>query len=167
MHNLHLMVVVAESPEAACIKVQNELNGWGDCDNWRTMIGCVSEDGEPYCADSEMWKSWGEGQELTLEWLVQMVHGWLHVNTEDEQEVKQHMMSWLAGKELQHMEWYEISDFCLHQSDRVDAINNLPVDTFNLFEDEFHFGHYDENGVTHPEEDEVGERYAVLFDMHS
>ena len=50
MRNQHIIVVNAESPVAACRKVERELTDWGGT-YVPTIFGCVSEDDEPYHND--------------------------------------------------------------------------------------------------------------------
>ena len=51
MHNLHLVRVYASDPQDACNTVENEIMEWGNENNWRTIGGCISEDGEIYIVD--------------------------------------------------------------------------------------------------------------------
>lgn len=60
MHSLHLMIVIAESPSAACKYVENVMWGWRGSGNFCGVVDCVSENDEPYCADSTMWKDWAK-----------------------------------------------------------------------------------------------------------
>jgi len=46
MHNLHLILVNADSAEEAASTVENEILHWGDENNWRRIGGIASEDGK-------------------------------------------------------------------------------------------------------------------------
>jgi hypothetical protein len=45
MHNLHLILINADSAEEAASSAENEILGWGDENNWRSVGGVASEDG--------------------------------------------------------------------------------------------------------------------------
>jgi len=47
-HNLHLIVVRAESGLDACNEAEDLLFDFGTENNWRSMCGAVSEDNEVY-----------------------------------------------------------------------------------------------------------------------
>ncbi|MBX9726454.1 MAG: hypothetical protein K2X09_04240, partial [Rickettsiales bacterium] len=45
MHNLHLILVNADSAEDAASSAASETIEWGNDNNWRSIGGVVSEDG--------------------------------------------------------------------------------------------------------------------------
>ena len=50
-HNLHLVVIKADSAEDACNSVENEIIDFGNDNNWRTICGSVSEDNEVFISE--------------------------------------------------------------------------------------------------------------------
>ncbi len=46
MHNLHLILVHAETPEEACVNAENGIEDFGNGSNWRYVGGCISENNE-------------------------------------------------------------------------------------------------------------------------
>ena len=53
MHNLHFILVKADSAEDAASMVENELLSWGNENNWRSIGGIASEDGSGDIEDHE------------------------------------------------------------------------------------------------------------------
>ncbi len=45
MHNLHLILINADSAEDAASSAENEILQWGNDNNWRSIGGVASEDG--------------------------------------------------------------------------------------------------------------------------
>jgi hypothetical protein len=45
MHNLHFILIKADSAAAAASQAENQLLDWGDENNWRSVGGIASEDG--------------------------------------------------------------------------------------------------------------------------
>jgi len=43
MHNLHYIVIRADSGKEACDAVENEIVEWGSEDNWGQICGALSE----------------------------------------------------------------------------------------------------------------------------
>ena len=173
MRNLHLIVVNAESPVAACRKVENELNDWGGTTYVLAFISCVSEDDEHYYEDGVSWDYKDRDQKLaTLEQFNQMVidylHEWIDCGENSKTEVQDGMRRWLAGEKLDSELWYTMSSFCEDQSELDPTLAGVPVDTFNVLEDELRNNEYNEFGVTHLAEDDedVSKRYVVLFEMY-
>jgi hypothetical protein len=45
MHNLHFLLIRADSAATAAAEAESLIRGWGDEDNWRVVGGVASEDG--------------------------------------------------------------------------------------------------------------------------
>jgi hypothetical protein len=45
MHNLHFLLVSAESAKEAATEAESAISDWGDCNNWHNVGGIASEDG--------------------------------------------------------------------------------------------------------------------------
>ena len=56
MHNLHYVVVKAETGEEACSEVESSIEDFGNENNWRNICGAVSQDNEVYKSLDGRWK---------------------------------------------------------------------------------------------------------------
>ena len=56
MHNLHYLIVSADTGKEACDDALRETWEWGDSNNWRCAGGAVCEDGEVYLTGDARWE---------------------------------------------------------------------------------------------------------------
>ena len=79
MHNLHFILVKANSGEEACKQAENEIIDWGTDNNWRTMCGAVSQDNEIYNANDGRYEP-KDTDYQTIEAINNVVSQWTKEN---------------------------------------------------------------------------------------
>ena len=177
MHNLHLVVVYAETPEDACINVEDSLMDFGTENNWRCIGGCVSEDNEihdddgdsrwyPSYTDNEGNKPYG-----SIEALNEMMRK--HIKEDNTFSHKKDLIEAIdnGDKKLSEitdsMDLYYLKEYINNRSSTILLSN---PSEFNVLEDEYKAYKYDDVGVTDLRWSEKGEgekTYVVFVDMHS
>lgn len=165
MHNLHLIVVNAENGKDACELALDNIETWGDDNNWRSACGAVSEHDDVYRGEEHSWtSSWIDDDMDTIAKINQRVQQWLTIpDAADHQRL---MQRYLDGETLSAYEWYKIQKFAQFMVARIDALHrDLP---FDVLEDSFFEGMYNECGVTNCTTDDATDpRWVVFIDMHS
>lgn len=175
MHNLHLIVVKAETGREACENAHTIISDWGDENNWRTMCGAVSEDNETYDARDGRYRP--DEDTNTIDKLNDMVQDWMkesHYGTTARIKLKrgkkiENFTSselWSLQKEVEHL--YAVKTVA--ECKKYKRKNGEKVSRkFSVLEDEFFQSQYDECGVTRLEEadDNNGKLWVVFCDMHS
>lgn len=168
-HNLHLIVVLAESAEAACDKVESAIEDFGNENNWRTIYGAVSQNDEPYFHEGNQWPD--ENCD-TIEKINKLVEGWLPYPKTSRGELFEALTN--GTKTLKdvtdYMDWLMLSDYAEHMT----SVARLGKTTFDILAgDEFKSGDYTSVGVTnltHEGEEDAesdDQTYVVFVDMHS
>lgn len=164
MHNLHLVVVQAESPEDACNIAENGISDYGDENNWRTICGCVSEENEVYVQEDGRYPP--DEDTNTIDKINAWVDGLLSqpnlYSTTAMQRLKEEpdISKWTDSQELwslgQYVEYLKAGVH--HRGEK-----------FNVFEDSYREWDLDECGVTHLDmgTDTGQKKYVVFVDMHS
>lgn len=169
MHNLHLVVVKANTPKDACDKVESYIVDFGDENNWRTICGCVSDKNKVYHTSDGRFEP--DEHSNTIEKINAMVMGWLKPE-EDYYDKK--VQAVIDGKKpisslKTDMEWYGLEKYAAHMGARA----KTNTKNFNVLKDSFNDYQYDDNGVTHIDAEEnvdLGKgknTYVVFVDMHS
>jgi len=165
MHNLHLLVVIAETGKEACDSAEAWLEEWGTENNWRCMCGAVSQDDEVFVpADAGRFPP--DDNDNTIEKINKMVAGWVNA----EAWTKSYFDKLMAGKEeMTSQDWWGVKDYAKHMVEKTASKDsNIDVlDGFSYFEYS-----YDEIGVTQLDNGDgtVGEgekKWVVFVDMHS
>lgn len=171
MHNLHLFVTKATSPEEACSDVEFDIAEWGNENNWRTICGCVSEDNEVYQKEDGRYPP---GKDETIDSINKMITGWMlpKVLFQCDGEAEKKMRKHLSGKTLTTMEWWDIQSYADHMSSiKHTEEYDMKGNSFNVLKHEFKFWKLDNCGVTHGDftvEDKSNEKlYVVFIDMHN
>tara|TARA_B110000503_G_scaffold138769_1_gene225625 strand:- start:864 stop:1346 length:483 start_codon:yes stop_codon:yes gene_type:complete len=159
--------VYASDPQDACNTVENEIMEWGNENNWRTIGGCISEDGEIYIVDpSDTFggSRYKPDNDTTIQSINEMINEWLV----PENYYKQQFDSCSKGENENPMEWYGAMKYCKHMF-QIAKLGGLDK-TFNVLHDEFFSWEFNECGVTGLD---WGERtvitdkvYVVYVDMH-
>lgn len=174
MHNLHLCVIKANSPEEACELVQSHIENWGDEDNWRTICGCVSEDDETFEPKYE--KEWMNGRWGVKNYTIKSINDLVKTWIDGDDWLKRHgqhlkrnpdIMKWKRGFELYGLKKYV--EYCSEYK-LLKARNPKFIKSPNVLDDNFYFydTQYDECGVTQVDVGYDGEKkYVVFVDMHS
>jgi hypothetical protein len=164
MHNLHLVVIKADTPEDACRDVEAYIEDFGNDNNWRCIGGALSKNNVAYDHDDySRWKPSEDGLN-TIDKINKMVGGWLKPEFNygktyaDQIEGSEKKFGDLSGYELR-----QLKDYVKHLSELAD----IDTKAFNILEDEFYPYAYDENGVTQIDYQDGEETYVVFVDMHS
>ena len=79
MHNLHFILVKANSGEEACKQAETEIIDFGTDNNWRTMCGAVSQDNEVYDAGDGRYRP-VESDMTTIDQINEVVSEWIKAN---------------------------------------------------------------------------------------
>lgn len=173
-HNLHLFVVKADSAEDACNTVEAEVEGWGTENNWRTICGAVSDTGLIYIVEDWSPETWS----ISFQGINNYVQEHLS-NFEDKEQIlallQRHIKNSLPNsvkfildetnpkeEPLTSQDWFLIKLYVEHMEELVKFKK-----PFNIEEDSFHSGEYDNFGVTQLGYDEGEHLYVVFMDMHS
>lgn len=172
MHNLHLVVVKADSPEDACIEAECQIEDYGNENNWRVICGCVSEDDERY--------NTGEGRYPvqdtdTIKSLNKLVEGWvsspdpLTVNVRNAKAaMRRAAYPKKFKKPVTWHDWHQIAKYAEHMSSSV----NYRIDNtikINVLDNQFREWELVEEGITNlcdSEETTGSKKYVVFVDMH-
>lgn len=173
MHNLHFVVVNAETAKQACDTAESHIDGFGTEDNWKTICGCVSEENEVLDLQGMFgggrWKPSETGY-TTIAKINKIVKGWIKANTYSELAEKK--LANAKGK-INLKRWNTSELYSLKAlAEQISQQKYLgkSFSKFNVLEDEFFSGSYDECGVTHCQDDNDTEgykKYVVFVDMHS
>jgi hypothetical protein len=174
MHNLHFVVVKAESGEEATAEVESCISDWGNENNWRHICGAVSEDNEVYKT--------GEGRYApedneTIETINTRIAKWLVIpNVYEELLGNGQKFEELTASQLNRLRGYigEVYEQKLIASNKAarQANGEKLSDTFNVLTDTYRDYQYDEFGVTDICDDvdpysENVKTWVVFVDMHS
>lgn len=173
MHNLHFVVVKAETGEEACDIVETQISNWGNENNWRTMCGAVSENDEVYNANDGRYPPTKYSN--TIAKINKNVNRWLkscyYGETAKELLAKGKKVERFAQHELWSLMKYaeylhELKCFKLTKT--VQKKNGKKVSSsFDVLSDEFYSWKFDECGVTQIENENEGKIWVVFVDMHS
>lgn len=178
-HNLHLVVIKADSAEDACDSVENEIIDFGNDNNWRTICGSVSEDNEVFINEDNA--GFMENME-TIEKINAAIRKDLAaLNNDNGYSRGRDLLNILiAGnkkiEDLDGHDWYSVKEFAHDMSNKFDINSGEDkTETFDILKgDEYKMGHYDEFGVTQhmsatqdDAEFEGQKTYVVFIDMHS
>jgi hypothetical protein len=162
MHNLHFIVLHANSGAEACERAESEIINWGSEDNWRIFCGAVSENNVVYRS--------GEGRfqpekTMTIEecnkwasvWVDDLDGGELAKIKLDNGEAD------LSKWELQEL--YSLKRYAEH----LYEIRSKKIKDFNVLTDYLYDWSFHREGVTQIDDyqHEGGERWVVFVDMHS
>lgn len=161
-HNIHLVVVKAESGADACSTVETELEGWGNEDNYRIIFGAVSADNEVY--EKEKSRHYNLSPK-TIEGINKMVREWVEDPYYDK-EAKNVLENYAQGKPVKSFDWVNVSRWADLMHERQQVENQAKGKPFNVLEHSFFEYHYDELGVTHLSY-EGEKKWVVFVDMHS
>jgi hypothetical protein len=188
MHNIHYVVVNAENAREAIKTALNELEDWGNENNWKSAIGVFTRAGEVYVddlCDSTHFSIKGRtvqktnrdftknlsipdfGWEPTKETLAKITQTLQELAATDLEPTKLHSYIRRQLKEKNSEPFYKLKKFAEEIYAMADTISVMGKrKTFNLWQDEYRPYEFDEIGVTHCPSDD-GEPYCVLVDMHS
>ena len=158
MHNLHFVVIKADSGEEACAIVDQEIQGYGDENSWYSICGAVSEDNDVYLTDEGRFTP--DEETNTIAKINSTVLGWTS-SIGYGQAAKDALESGKKVEELDTQELWSLGQY-------VEFLKNktLVGETFDVLNNSYNEFTYDDTGVTHL--DIEGEKTWVVFvDMHS
>jgi len=163
MHNLHFIVVRANSGQEACQEADSIILDFGNENNWRTMCGAVSQDNEVYNADDGRYQP-SETQWITIEKINECVNNWLKHSFLGETARKKFEKGETNLDEWNQLELYSLSKYAQHLSESIGFKHR----SFNVLEDTVFEYSYDQCGVTNLLNANEEEKIWVVFcDMHS
>ena len=165
MHNLHFILVRANSGEQACQDAENQIIDWGNDNNWRTMCGALSEDNEVYDAGDGRYRP-HETEYTNIDAINQGVKKWIGESfygataKEKLDKGENNLSEWNA------LELWSLSKHAKHLSEAYDY-KEKEFDILNG--NTFYAYCFDECGVTDlTYEGEESEKIWIVFiDMHS
>lgn len=188
MHNIHYLVARGDNPQDAMRNAENDIEEWGNENNWRTIIGAISRKGKVFENKSDTSNHF-EIKERTLqkinedfdEKLSQPNWGW-GSNPEIIKELKITMSEILAtefepkafrlylqkrGKDKTGLSFYHLKNFAYTVDAMAETLAMMGKrKKFDVFKDEYRSWELDEIGVTHLSTSGKFV-YCVLLDMHS
>jgi len=175
MHNLHFIVVRANSGEKACQEADALIMDWGTDNNWRTMCGAVSEDNEVYDAGDGRYEP-KDTDYLTIDAINKCVEKWIGESFYGETAKEKFSKGETDLSKWNAVELWSLSKYAKHLSESYSykerEFDILKGDTFYHYE-------YEECGVTNmvynmiEDDDEAmssagKEKIWIVFcDMHS
>ena len=165
MHNLHFILVKANSGEEACKKAENEIMDFGNENNWRTMCGAVSEDNEIYNAEDGRYRP--ETDYTTIEKINECVSQWIKDSFYGETAKLKFDKGETNLSEWNGIELWSLSKWAKHLSE-ASSYKDREFDI--LKGDTFYACQFDECGVTdftYDTNDDGDKTWVVFCDMHS
>jgi len=168
-HNLHLIVVRAESGLDACNEAEDLLFDFGTENNWRSMCGAVSEDNEVYLNGEGRYEP--DEKSDTIEKINEMVQK--AIGTSWKADVA--LQALKEGRTIETMTANELWSYAKYIEDLMEkrkfeegrAIEGKPIDaTFDVLTESYNEYDYTEFGVTNVAEQYEGKKWVVLMDMH-
>ena len=172
MHNLHYIVVNAESGQDACDIVETQISEWGNENNWRTIGGAVASDNEVYrvpVKDSWGNSRWTPEENHTIDMINEQVEKWL----EPDQYTKDQFNKCVEGDIGSPYDWYGAKKYCKHMYEFTQTKHFMKEGKFDVLQNSFFEWSLDECGVTHidisqiEDDDPTLKQYVVFVDMHS
>jgi hypothetical protein len=168
MHNIHFLIVSSDSPQEACNYAEGYIEDWGNENNWRTIVGCVSEDNEVHTnksALSDRYLDTLSDEYNTIEKINELINTRIKPNIETDKR-----MSMVMNKAMKTgSDWAEIEYYAQDKREELYTLDMTKGKKFDVFKHAFREYQYDYFGNTIIDEDRAnGEKmYVVLVDMHS
>jgi hypothetical protein len=163
MHNLHLVVVKANSAKEACESVEGFVEGFGSEDNWYEICGCVSKSNRVYNTGRGRYSP--ESAEMTtIAKINKAVRAWTKGNiyTTIASEMLKKAKGKINLKKWTSSELYSLKRLAEHEY----QCSHIRDKKINVLEDEFYAYSYNECGVTHCQQEDGRYTYIVFVDMH-
>jgi hypothetical protein len=162
MHNLHFIVLHANSGAEACRRAESLLSDWGTENNWREICGAVSESNSVYQS--------GEGRFQPEENMtIAECNKWASVWVDDLQEwdVAQEKLN-NGDTDLSKWELWELYSLKCY-AEHMHETRSKRGKEFNVLTDYLYDWSFCHEGVTQIDDyqHEGGERWVVFVDMHS
>jgi hypothetical protein len=174
MHNLHFILVKANSGEEACKQAENEIIDFGTENNWRTMCGAVSEDNEIYNSGDGRYEP-KDTDYQTIEKINEVVSQWIKDSFYGETAKLKFEKGETNLSEWNGIELWSLSKWAKHLSEA----HSYKDREFDILKgDTFYTCQFDECGVTnmvyntYEDDDEAMSKtkektWVVFCDMHS
>jgi hypothetical protein len=174
MHNLHYLVIEAETGKEACDNAESAVESFGDENNWRTVCGAVCSTGEVYKGEEGRWDT------TSLKEIQETAKGWLFDVDDFHKKGFDEAIADLAnGKILDGHQWYCVKKYAEEQGDKSWALMTIKgrpavtPESFDIFKHGYRDWKLTECGVTHLGEFDAETKkdrknlWVVLLDMHS
>ena len=161
MHNLHYLIVEAETGKDACNDALQETWEWGNENNWRCAGGAISEDGEVYLTGEGRWQP-NEGD--TVESIEQEIIKEAKDNSTVSDEVKALATKLADGKLSDTLDMYVLRKHLVE----LEASAWFNKSKARTFKDGMAYRNWelDEYGATNMYNGD-GKLWVVYLDMHS
>ena len=159
MHNLHFLIVNAETAEEAMSNSEMELTGWGNENNWRAMLAAIPSKGKIVMGDNAPDRH--DIPEFNTLAKINKTIDNLTIGTYYRDAFKRVK----AGKIENSFDWYVAGTYCHKMHEML-----TKAKPFNVLKHSYNEGKYDDFGVTHLSQDKPmkgQKKWVVLMDMHS
>jgi len=162
MHNLHFVVVKADTAKEACKEVESEIQDFGNENNWRTICGCVSSKNKTFNYEDGRWSPTDES-----------LNSIKKINKFISEQIKPYKDEVIQGLEsgkttfndLKGFDWYSLEKYA---KDMFQYTHLKTPEQFDVLKDTYYEHSFDEFGVTNLIENTEGKgTYVVFVDMHS
>ena len=175
MHNLHLVVVKADSPQEACDTVESQISEFGNENNWRTICGCVSSKDKVFEPKNDFGGRWSPKEKgySTIAELNKTVESWMKPDYKGasaiekfktEKDITKWNRNELWSLEQYAKQLYEVK--IIEENKAFDKKEGKKVKKgFDILSEEYFAYSYAECGVTNVG-GEGKETYVVFVDMH-
>jgi len=165
MHNLHFLVLKADSPQDACAEAEDYIMDFGNENNWRTVCGCVSKRNQVFINDADGRYSPEQTGYTTIAKINRAVRRWINGDGGFGLTAKTKIAK--AKKKIDLSKWNTNELFSLERyAKHLYQKAQLGGKKFNVLEDCFYPNEYTECGVTQIEGGEGKRMYVVFIDMH-
>ena len=154
MHNLHFVRIKSDNIKEACETVQTEIEDWGTENNWKTICGAVSKNGDSFNCGEGRW-------EPNLNDVKDMMND-IYSKTDKHYQKAIDML--ISNKKISAHEWWCIQQYAEDQYQKEICTAN---GKFNIWKDSYFSHQYDKSGLTAMDWFEGGNQYIVFVDMHS
>jgi hypothetical protein len=163
MHNLHFIVLHANSGAEACERAESQMSNWGNDNNWRVFCGAVSEKNVVYQN--------GQGRFQPEENMtIEECNKWAFVWVNDLDEYHDVAQKKLRNGDTDLSTWekwelYSLKSLAGHLYETC----NKGGKEFNVLTDHLYDWSFHHEGVTQIDDyqHEGSERWVVFVDMHS
>lgn len=161
MHNVHYIVINADSAEDACECARNKIENWGSENNHRSICGCIGEDENTYRTKEGRWDIPKTLKQISNE-IRHAADNFSLANLFPEVIARFKIDEDTMGT----TDWYILEQYCIFKSEQC-RFNHK---NFNIWEDEhrsWQLSYYGITNMTDGESIEGMKKYIVIIDMHS
>jgi len=164
MHNLHFIVLHANSGAEACERAENLISDYGNENNWRQISGAVSESNSVYTTGNGRFQP---DADMTIEECNKYLSVWL-----SDEGFGRIAADKFRNGEADVFAWDEYELWSLkHLAEYLRQTKGWGGSAIGIdvLQQNFYYYQFDHEGVTQMDDyqHEGGERWVVFVDMHS